>query len=149
MAASTKPTDGSFFRFQYSTDGGTTYDELGYQKESGLQIATEFREITSKAQCDYREKVATVSTWTVSGTAEYYTSGATLSVFSDLLALRGTEINIKITAVDCEGAPIVGEKEFYGRGFWSQLDVSFPEKETASFSYTFEGSGTLTEDTIV
>ena len=144
MAAQTTPIDGSYYRVEFSTDGGTTLAELGYQKESGLQISTEFREITSKAQCNWREKVPTVSNWTISGTAEFYNNDATDVVYDDLLAELRTVDRLKITAVDCSGVAISGETEYEGAGFFSQLDVSFPEKDTATYSYTWEGSGALT-----
>lgn len=148
MAAATVPLDGSLYLFQFSTDAGTTWKDLGYQKESGLQIATESREITSKTQATYREKLPTVSTWSISGTAEYYNSDD-IEVFDDVFATRGTVLNVRLTAVTSTGTAIVGESRYTGEGFWTSLDVSFPEKDTASYSYTFEGTGVLTKSVIV
>ena len=150
MAASTTPLDGSMYLVSVSTDDGSTWDVLGFQKESNFSIATESREITSKTQCAYREKVPTVSTWTISGTAEFYNNDATDLVYNDLFDLRGTSVMLKVTPVICSsGDPATGEFEYSGSGFFSQLDASFPEKETASYAYTFEGSGTLTKAAIV
>lgn len=140
MAASTTPVDGSIYLFQFSTDSGTTWKDLGYQKESGIQFTTESRQITSKTQASWREELPTVSTWSITGTAEYYNNDD-IEVFDDVLALRGTVIKVRITAVDAAGTAITGESRYTGDGFWNSLDVSFPEKDTASYSYAFKGIG--------
>lgn len=149
MAASTVPVDGSLYKVEVSTDGGSSWSMLGYQKEANISISTEFREITSKSQCNYREKIPTVSNWTASGTAEVLNdTGSGLTVVNIFETLR-TSAQIRIHPIDCSGTPVVGEMSYAGSGFFSQLDVAFPEKETATFSYTFEGSGTLTVTAVV
>lgn len=149
MAASTIPVDGSLYKVEISTDGGSSWDLLGYQKEASISISTEFREITSKTQCNYREKKATVSNWTASGTAEYYNDTGSGLVFDDIFATLRTECMIQFMPIDCSGTDVVGETKYTGSGFFSQLDVAFPEKDTATYSYTFEGSGTLTKAAVV
>lgn len=145
MAASTIPVDGSLYKVEISTDSGSSWDTLGYQKDATLSISTEFREITSKTQCNWREKVATVSNWTASGTAEYYNDTSSGLVFDSLFATLRTACQIRFMPIDCSGSNVVGESSYTGAGFFTQLDVSFPEKDTATYSYTFEGSGTLTK----
>ena len=145
MAASAIPVDGSLYKVQISTDSGSSWDLLGYQKDATLSISTEFREITSKTQCNFREKKPTVSNWTASGTAEYYNDTGSGLVFDSILALLRTECMIQLIPIDCSGTEVVGESSYTGSGFFSQLDASFPEKDTATYNYTFEGSGTLTK----
>lgn len=142
MAASTTPVDGKLYKLEFSADGGTTWKRLGYQLECNLAERQEFREITSKDQCSWREKVPTVGSWSVSGTVNFYhgTSGA--SNYALLRSTKGTVIQMRIKPEDC-GDVATGELEFSGKCFWTELSPVFPVNNTATYSYTFEGTGDL------
>jgi hypothetical protein len=142
MAASTTPLDGKIYLVEISTDAGTTWKQLGYQNECNLNNRQEFREITSKTQCDYREKLPTIGDWSVSGTVQFYHGTSGSSNYQTLLGTKGTTFLVKLKPVDC-GDAIVGELQFQGTCFWTELSNVFPVNETASYSYTFEGTGTL------
>jgi hypothetical protein len=149
MAASTIPTDGSIHKVEISLDGGSTWNLLGYQKEVSLNVSTDMREITSKTQCNFREKVPTVSNWTISGTAEVMTDETDGKNIKTMIGQLRNTIDLRIHPIDCAGDEITGELTYYGSGHFSTLDVSFPEKDTATYNYTFEGSGELTVEEVV
>ena len=142
MAASTTPVDGKIYLVEFSTDAGTTWKQLGYQNECNLNERQEFREITSKTQCNYREKIPTIGDWSVSGTVQFFHGTTGSSNYQALRATKGTLFQVRLTPVDC-GDAIVGELEFEGTCFWTELGHVFPVNETASYSYTFEGTGNL------
>ena len=143
MAASTTPVDGKIYLVEFSTDTGTTWKQLGFQNECNLNERQEFREITSKQQCDYREKLPTIGDWSVSGTVNFLYGTAGSSNYKALRDTKGTTFLVRLKPYDC-GDAIVGELAFAGTCFWTELSNVFPVNETASYSYTFEGSGALT-----
>lgn len=142
MAASTTPIDGKIYLVKISTDAGTTWKELGYQLECNLSERVEFREITSKQQCTNREKIPTISDWSVSGTVNYYHGTSGSSNYQTLRETKGQTFLVQLVPVDC-GDNIVGELKFQGTCFWTDLSPVFPVNGTATYSYTFEGTGVL------
>lgn len=145
MAAETTPLDGSRYLVQISTDSGTTWSTLGWQKESSMNISTDERDITSKTQEDWKERKPTASSWTISGRC-FYVNGTAGSdkLYKDLKATIGSTIMMKQVPI-LNGTPVSGEIEYEGSGHFASLDVSFPEKETASYQYTFNGSGEIAD----
>ena len=145
MAASTIPVDGKIYILEFSTDTGTTWKQLGatYQQEKNLSERQEFRSITGVGQCSFREKVPTISDWSLSGTVQFYYGTTGSSNYLALRDTRGTSFLVRLKPYDC-GDEIVGELEFQGSCFWTELSPVFPVNETATYSYTFEGTGELT-----
>lgn len=149
MAASTQPVDGQQYLVQMSTDGGTTWLTLGFQQGANLSISGESRELTAKNVCYWRQYEPTASSWTLGGTAGLYTDGTPAITQVDLFAVINTTVQVKITALDCAGTDIVGEVEYNGQGHLTELNMDFPDKDTATYTYTFQGSGVLTETVLV
>ena len=148
MAASTSPVDGQQYLVEISVDGGTNYGTLGYQQDANVSITGETREITAKNICYWREYAPSASSWTLGGTASIYTDGSPELTQSDVFKLVNSTVLLKVTAVDCSGAPIVGEVEYGGLGVLTELTMDFPDKDTATYSYSFQGSGKLLETAI-
>ena len=149
MAASTTPVDGQQYLVEMSRDGGTTYDQLGYQQDANVSITGETREITAKNICYWREYAPSASSWTMGGTAGIYTDGTPDITQVDLFAIINSIVIVKVTAVDCTGTKIVGEVEYGGTAIITELSMEFPDKDTATYTYNFQGSGALTETPIV
>jgi hypothetical protein len=144
MAASTIPINGDPYLLEVSTDSGSSWDAVAYQLDATISESTESREITSKTQTSYREYKATVSTWTLSGRAEFLGgtgSGLTLNSLRDS---NRTEIEVRLHPYDTAGNEITGEFSYRGKGFFESINAAFPQKETATYDFTFKGSGTLT-----
>ena len=148
MAASTSPVDGQQYLVEISDDAGTTYKALGYQQDANIGVTGETREITAKNICYWREYAPSASSWTLGGTDSIYTDGDPQLTQSGVFRLINSTVLIKVTAVDCAGAPIPGEMEYGGLGVLTELSMEFPDKDTASYTYSFQGSGVLTETVI-
>ena len=149
MAASTSPVDGQQYFVEISEDTGTTWKALGYQQDANISVTGETREITAKNICYWREYAPSASSWTLGGTASIYTTGDTELTQVDVFDLINSSVLVKVTAVDCAGAPITGEVEYSGKGVLTELTMDFPDKDTATYSYSFQGSGELIEEIIV
>ena len=145
MAASTAPIDGSQYLVQISQDGGTTFLTLGYQQDANVSISGETRELTAKNVCYWREYAPTASSWTLGGTAGVYTDGTPEITQGDLFKYINSIVIVKIVSVDCSGTEITGEDEYEGTAIITELSMDFPDKDTATYTYSFQGTGVLTQ----
>lgn len=149
MAASTEPVNGQQYLVQISTDSGTTWETLGFQQDCNFAVAGETRELTAKNVCYWRTYAPTASSWTMGGTAGLYTDGSPDITQADLFPLINTTVDIKITALDCTPAAIVGEVEYEGSCIITELTMDFPDKDTATYTWSVQGTGEPTQTAIV
>jgi len=149
MAASTKPVNGQQYVVQVSNDGGTTFKTLGWQQDCNISFNGETRELSSKTTCYWREYAPAASSWTTGGTAGLGTDFTPEISNTELFTYMNTEVDILITAVNCaDGQPIVAENEWAGKGIITELTLDFPDKDTATYTYQFQGSGMPTQTAI-
>lgn len=79
--------------------------------------------------------------WSASGNG-LYTFDSTYG-YSQLKAILDarTKVMVKLSTSNTTN------KYYYGYGYLTQLDAEFPNEETSTYSWSFEGDGPLTEGT--
>jgi len=144
MSVLTTPADGGIFKILISEDNGTTWKKLGFRKGLNLGLQVNDREITNADDCLWVASLPTTGSWTINGSCQIIPGdGTTVVSFSDLAKLARTMLDIKIETVDCAGALIANAYRYAGDGYFTQLDAAFTEKDTATYSFSFKGTGAL------
>jgi hypothetical protein len=147
MAASTQPIPGEYYLVQISEDAGLTWEDLGFQTESGISRTAESIERSSKNNCNWTSMRAGRRGWSITGSG-LLTNGAITSTLAfyevEAIWAAGTTVDVKVTPVDCAGAAIVGEYEWTGTAFFTALDQSHPDQEDSSYTFTLQGTEALT-----
>lgn len=144
MSVLTTPAEGGIFKFLISQDGGTTWKKLGFRKGLNLGLQVNDRDITNADDCNWVASLPTTGAWSINGSAQIIPGdGTTVVSYSDLAKLARTVLDLKIETVDCAGALIPNAYRYAGKGYFTQLDGAFTEKDTATFSFSFKGTGAL------
>lgn len=145
MAASTSPINGSAYYLSVSTDGGTTYDRIGFATESNLNAGMDTRETSNKFSEGWRELAEGKRNWSVSGSG--------LVVYSDddgdltqedvfgWLSNR-TKVHLKFTTAN------TGDFEFEGQGYLTVNNQSSGTEDNLGYDFTIEGTGALTHTAV-
>jgi predicted secreted protein len=125
---------------QFSTDG-TTYDEVGRMTSASLSISMETRDTSTKDSAGWRELLEGQKSWSLSGDGLVVYSLTGADGFSDLYGYLNGRTNLYVKF----GSVGSGEKVYSGRGFITSLDQEAGMEDNTTFSFSFEGTGALTE----
>jgi len=125
---------------QFSTDG-TTYDEVGRMTNASLSISMETRDTSTKDSAGWRELLEGQKSWSLSGDGLVVYSLTGADGFSDLYGYLNGRTNLYVKF----GSVGSGEKVYSGRGFITSLDQEAGVEDNTTFSFSFEGTGALTE----
>ena len=125
---------------QFSTDG-TTYDEVGRMTSASLSISMETRDTSTKDSAGWRELLEGQKSWSLSGDGLVVYSLTGADGFSDLYGYLNGRTNLYVKF----GSVGTGEKVYSGRGFITSLDQEAGVEDNTTFSFSFEGTGALTE----
>ena len=140
MAASTAIMNATDVLIQFSTDG-TTYDEVGRMTSASLSISMETRDTSTKDSAGWRELLEGQKSWSLSGDGLVVYSLTGADGFSDLYGYLNGRTNLYVKF----GSVGSGEKVYSGRGFITSLDQEAGMEDNTTFSFSFEGTGALTE----
>ena len=142
MAVSTAIMNATDVLIQFSTDG-TTFDEVGRMTNSSLSISMETRDTSNKDSAGFRELLSGQRSWSLAGDGLVVYSLTGADGFHDLFGYWSarTKLFVKFGSVSN------GEKSYSGQGFITSLDQEAGVEDNATFSFSFEGTGTLTETT--
>ena len=140
MPASTAIMNATDVLIQFSTDG-TTYDEVGRMTNASLSISMETRDTSTKDSAGWRELLEGQKSWSLSGDGLVVYSLAGAEGFADLFGYLGGRTNLYVKF----GSTASGEKYYSGRGFVTSLDQEAGVEDNVTFSFSFEGTGVLTE----
>lgn len=142
MAAATSIMNATDVLIQFSTDG-STYDEVGRMTNASLSISMETRDTSNKDSAGFRELLGGQRSWSLAGDGlvVYSLSGA--DGYSDLFGYWNNRTNLYVKF----GSVTADEKSYSGRGFITSLDQEAGVEDNATFSFSFEGTGALTEAT--
>lgn len=99
------------------------------------------RDTTNKDNAGWRTIMPGVKSWTVSG-SHMFEFDATYG-FSDLYSIYNLRTEVDITC----GSENAGDQYYKGKAYITSLSLDAPSEENATYSYTFEGTGALTEYT--
>jgi TP901-1 family phage major tail protein len=140
MPASTAIMNATDVLIQFSTDG-VTYDEVGRMTNASLSISMETRDTSTKDSAGWRELLEGQKSWSLSGDGLVVYSLAGAEGFADLFGYLGGRTNLYVKF----GSTASGEKYYSGRGFVTSLDQEAGVEDNVTFSFSFEGTGVLTE----
>lgn len=122
---------------------------IAFSTSAKLSVSVKTREISSKDSANWTEKQVGRYDWNCSTDAlmSFIASGTTLSV-EDLYAsfTGGTLVNITFgskTGTSPSWTLNTGIKYFSGQAYITAFDFNGSDGETATYSVTFEGTGTL------
>ena len=127
---------------QFSTDGAT-YDEVGRMTNASLSISMETRDTSNKDSAGFRELLSGQRSWSLAGDGLVVYSLTGADGYSDLFGYWNNRTNLYIKFGSVSG----GEKNYSGRGFITSLDQEAGVEDNATFSFSLEGTGALTETT--
>jgi TP901-1 family phage major tail protein len=142
MAVSTAIMNATDVLIQFSTDG-TTYDKVGRMTSASLSISMETRDTSTKDSAGWRELLEGQRSWSLSGDGLIVYSLTGADGFHDLFSFLNGRTNLYVRF----GSTKTGEKVYSGRGFITSLDQEAGVEDNATFSFSFEGTGVLTEGT--
>lgn len=117
-------------------------NKIAYTQNHTLTMGMETRDATTKDSSGWATKKEGLRSWSISGDGLYYFA-ATYGP-SDLFGLleNRTRVSLKFTT------NVSGDKYFTGYAYLTSLEVSAPQEDTASFSFSFEGDGAIDEVTL-
>ena len=112
---------------------------IAHATSCSLDLSMATRDISTKSSAGWSAKGAGQRNWSVSGDG-LYAFDATYG-FSELMALitNRTSVTLKVATVD----PL--NDRYTGTAFLTSLSMSAPNEDNTTYSFTFEGSGALTD----
>ena len=127
---------------QFSTDG-TTYATVGRCTSASLSTSMETRDTSSKDSGGWRDLLEGQRSWSLSGDGlvSYNITGK--SGFDDLFGYVNNRTNLYVKF----GSTTTDEKYYSGQGYLTSLDQEAGMEDNTSYSFSFEGSGALAENT--
>ena len=142
MAASTSIMNATDVVIQFSTDG-TTYSTVGRCTSASLSTSMETRDSSNKDSAGWRELLEGQRSWSLSGDGlvSYNITGK--SGFDDLFGYVNGRTNLYVKF----GSTTTDEKYYSGQGYLTSLDQEAGMEDNTSYSFSFEGTGALSENT--
>lgn len=140
MAASQTPINSSAYHVAISTDGGTTWDRVGFATECNLNTGMSPRETSNKFSQGWRDLAEGKREWSVSGSGlVVYDDTAGDQTPVDLFGyLNGrTKVNIAFTTANA------GDYEYTGQAFLTVYNQDAGTEDNLGYNFTFEGTGAL------
>ena len=108
---------------------------------ASLSISMETRDTSTKDSAGWRELLEGQRSWSLSGDGLVVYSLTGADGFADLFGYLGNRTNLYVKF----GSTGSGEKYYSGRGFVTSLDQEAGVEDNVTFSFSFEGTGVLTE----
>lgn len=148
MAASSTPINGTAIVIQISTDGGTTKSTVGHATSASLSVSESLRDITTKDSGGWREVAEGKREWSLSGEGLVtYSTETNVDKPNDLFDLLNgrTEVDVYFTRADGNA----GDYQYSGKARLSSYEQDSGVEDNNTFSFSFDGSSTLTQAAIV
>lgn len=118
--------------------GGTKIASL---LSNGLTIDMPTREVANKDSGTWVDKKPNRGSWSHTGSAHFVFSPT--YGFSDLFTAMKNQTLIGVV----QKTAVSGDKYMSGMAYITNLSQDFPDMDNSSYSFTLEGTGTLTEGT--
>lgn len=136
--------NGTIMVFKYGTSHSVN-DALALSTSASLSISMDTRDISNKGSSGFRELLEAQMSWSLSVEGLYAVKdadGNALKNYNELLNMLKTR-----TAVYVEiGTGVTGDSYYYGQAFITSLEKTAPMEDNITFSASFEGTGSLLED---
>ena len=120
-------------------DVSSTPTAIAGSTENTLTVNGEVIDVTTKDSQGWRDLMAGLASWSISGAGKF--DDAAAFGYSDLLALLVAKAPVTIRmSFEESGVPY-----WTGEAIITSLELAAPLEDAVTFSYTFEGTGVLTE----
>lgn len=112
---------------------------IAYSKSCTLNMTLGTSDTTNKDDSGWAGALPSVRSWSVDGDGLYNYGGTTSELFG--MYNNRTRASIRFTN------KTTGDKYYTGYCYLTSLSISAPDKDTATYSFTFTGDGQLSEYT--
>jgi predicted secreted protein len=110
---------------------------VAYSKTCTLNMTMSTSDTTNKDDLGWKGVLPQLRDWTIDGDGLYNYSGNVTTLFA--MYNNRTRVSLRFTN------RVTGDKYYTGYAYLTALSISAPDKETATFSFTFTGDSTLSE----
>lgn len=130
---------------QISEDSGTTYDIIGRATSASLSVSMEVRDTTTKDSSGWQENLEGLKSWSLSGDGLVtYSISGDYDTPDDLFTLLSNRTLVKVKF----GSATSGEIDYTGDAYLTSYEQEAGVEENVSFSFSFQGTGTLTQASV-
>ena len=116
---------------------------VGKMTSASLSVTMATRDISTKDSAGWMEVLEGQKSWTLSGEGLVVYNNTVKATPDDIYTLLSNR-----TAVAIEfGSETTDEKYYSGSGFFTEFSTDAGVEDNATFSFSFQGTGTLTQGT--
>ena len=144
--ASTSIMNSTDVVIQISEDSGTTYDIIGRATSASLSVSMETRDTTTKDSAGWQENLEGLKSWSLSGDGLVtYSIAGDYDTPDDLFTLLSNRTLVKVKF----GSATTGEIDYTGDAYLVSYEQEAGVEENVTYSFSFTGTGTLTQASVV
>lgn len=144
MAASTSVMNSTDVVVRIGTDG-VTYENVGKMTNASLSVTMATRDISTKDSSGWMEVLEGQKSWTLSGEGLVVYNNSGKATPDDIYGHLSSRTLIYIEF----GSEATDEKYYSGTGYFTEFSTDAGVEDNATFSFSFQGTGTLTQGTQV
>jgi len=143
--ASTSIMNSTDVVIQISEDSGTSYDIIGRATSASLSVSMETRETTTKDSAGWQENLEGLKSWSLSGDGLVtYSITGDYDTPDDLFTLLNNRTLVKVKF----GSATSGEIDYTGDAYLVSYEQEAGVEENVTYSFSFTGTGTLTQASV-
>lgn len=143
--ASTSIMNSTDVVIQISEDSGTTYDIIGRATSASLSVSMETRDTTTKDSAGWQENLEGLKSWSLSGDGLVtYSIAGDYDTPDDLFTLLSNRTLVKVKF----GSATTGEIDYTGDAYLVSYEQEAGVEENVTYSFSFTGTGTLTQASV-
>jgi predicted secreted protein len=142
MAASTSVMNSTDVVVRIGTDG-VTYENVGKMTNASLSVTMATRDTSTKDSSGWMEVLEGQKSWTLSGEGLVVYNNSGKATPDDIYGHLSSRTLIYIEF----GSETTDEKYYSGTGYFTEFSTDAGVEDNATFSFSFQGSGTLTQGT--
>ena len=130
---------------QISEDSGTTYDIIGRATSASLSVSMETRDTTTKDSAGWQENLEGLKSWSLSGDGLVtYSIAGDYETPDDLFTLLNNRTLVKVKF----GSATSGEIDYTGDAYLVSYEQEAGVEENVTYSFSFTGTGALTQASV-
>lgn len=142
--ASTSVMNSTDVVIQVSSDD-VTYEIIGKMTSASLAVSMATRDTSTKDSAGWMEVLEGQKSWTLSGEGLVVYSNSGKATPDDLFTFvsNRTKVYVKF------GSTTSGEQAYSGQGYFTEFSNDAGFEDNATFSFSFQGTSTLTQAAVV
>jgi len=142
MAASTSVMNSTDVVVRIGTDGAT-YETVGKMTNASLSVTMATRDASTKDSAGWMEVLEGQKSWTLSGEGLVVYNNTGKATPDDIYGHLSSRTVIYIEF----GSEATDEKYYSGTGYFTEFSTDAGMEDNATFSFSFQGTSTLTQGT--